>query len=693
MPVEMYAPCPCGSGKKFKWCCQPFYGQIERAFEQQANGQHDAALRAMDQLTKQFPQNAEVWGKQAELLWENGRVEEAEESVRRALEVNSNYAFGHFLRGMFRHEEREVSGALLLYRKAADLCDPEARDLLAEIYASIGQCELLMNRPLAARAALEISHRLQPGSDTVKNTLDQVFGDKGPLPPLARRNYSFKRIASGASAERQARWERALSANQTGKLSDVVKAFEQLTEEGAQDAAAWYNLGLVRAWNGDNARSIEALDKYVELESNEDEAAGAWALAEVLCFGQGLEQQNDYLESRVTYQILDPDGAGRVLSNEQRLVDVKQGEGGVGAVLLEREFPAPHENLALFEMPRMAAFLVIVGDRLILLNSDEAMLEKARRIIESSLGNAIGPPRFDQKTPSFTQLVSYYLSLRLPAGTDEETAKKLLDQHFSQLFEEQWIHRPLKSLGQIPPIDAVGHAGLRKKVLGLIQFQEDLTGAFLPFPYDFDRPRHKLGLPAAGEPEPGAAATQDLAAMSVAGLAGLKSEDLSDEDLHRAFQAAARLDAGEVAGQFAKTLLDRPARAEQPDRYPLYQHLINLVTNRGDFAEALSLVDAGLKDDCEQNEGRRRNDYELRRAQIHLQAGQPEAAREVFNRLLERTPSNLDVLGRAAEAMLSARLGRPAVEFAEKGLAQAKQKGDQDRTGYFEELLAAARRL
>jgi uncharacterized protein YchJ len=52
MTTDPYAPCPCGSGKKFKWCCQPIYAGIHRAFEQDASGQHDAALRTIHAFTR-----------------------------------------------------------------------------------------------------------------------------------------------------------------------------------------------------------------------------------------------------------------------------------------------------------------------------------------------------------------------------------------------------------------------------------------------------------------------------------------------------------------------------------------------------------------------------------------------------------------------------------------------------------------
>ena len=76
--IDTYASCPCGSGKKFKWCCQPIHVQIDKAFQQDQEGQHDAALRMMDDVVKEHPGNPEAWGRKALLLYNNERVDEAE---------------------------------------------------------------------------------------------------------------------------------------------------------------------------------------------------------------------------------------------------------------------------------------------------------------------------------------------------------------------------------------------------------------------------------------------------------------------------------------------------------------------------------------------------------------------------------------------------------------------------------------
>ncbi len=223
--------------------------------------------------------------------------------------------------------------------------------------------------------------------------------------------------------------------------------------------------------------------------------------------------------------------------------------------------------------------------------------------------------------------------------------------------------------------------------------------------YDFDRLRRKLGLldggtgvspvekqQTDGAPVPAGAPTFDVAGMGSAELAGLDAASLTDEQLEHAYQAAVKLDAEELAAHFAKNLIVRPPRPEHTDRFPWYSYLTQYALKTGDKDAALDYVNEGEKVDCEHNEGRRRNDYELRRGQVHVKRGEAEAAADVFGRLIERVPTNFRFRGSAAEAMLSLRQGDKALRFAEEGVAAARQANDRDSEQYLLELAAAAKK-
>src|SRR5437764_6160238 len=81
MAFEPYDSCPCGSGKKFKWCCQEIYAEIEDAFRLDNAGQHEAALRKMADVVQTHSGNPEAYGRYAQLLSVHGKIEEADQNL------------------------------------------------------------------------------------------------------------------------------------------------------------------------------------------------------------------------------------------------------------------------------------------------------------------------------------------------------------------------------------------------------------------------------------------------------------------------------------------------------------------------------------------------------------------------------------------------------------------------------------
>ena len=56
--VNPYMPCPCGSGQKFKWCCQKVEAYADRAQRMVESGQVESALKPLEEGLARFPDNA-----------------------------------------------------------------------------------------------------------------------------------------------------------------------------------------------------------------------------------------------------------------------------------------------------------------------------------------------------------------------------------------------------------------------------------------------------------------------------------------------------------------------------------------------------------------------------------------------------------------------------------------------------------
>lgn len=691
MTNDPYAPCPCGSGKKFKWCCQPIHAEVAQIYAMDESGQHEAALRAMDDLVAKHADNPEVYGRKALLLFQNEKPEEAEQALDKAFQLFPTYPFGFFLKARFRLFEGEISGALLLLRKAAELYDPNASEILAQIYIEIFDCEMKLNHPIAARAAAELAARFNPSAEGLRKGIDTVFGEGNPnLPACARHAYAFK----PAPADRRAAWESALTNAGSGKLADAVKAFEQLTQSEANEPAAWFNLGLCQAWLGNNQAAVAALNEYVTREPDEKQAAQAWALAEVLLLGQGMEDQADLVEHTIAFGLRDPRAFVNVLAEleKDRLlagVQVNEEEGVLSAIILQPAGPSLVPEAQAKVNAKPAAYIAVVANIVRMWHVLKEPLDAAFERIREKLGNVIVEPQFIRGPAKFREVMDEAVCIPLNA-TSQEDGHLRMRAHFEKYFEEGWIHHPVKSLGNIAPVDATQGAA-RKKLLGLLQFMRE-CGEMSRLPYDFDRLERKLATREGGAAKPATGGATDIASLGAADLAGLDANSLSSTDLDQAFQSATKLGAPELAAKFASILVERPAYPERTDRLPLYQLLISRAVAQTNLDSALDLVNAGEADDCKNNEGKRRNEYELRRAQVHARRGEFDDAERVYDGLIARVPTELNYRVNAAETMLSARQGPKAAKYAKEGLAAAQKQKNRDLEGHFKELMGAAQK-
>jgi tetratricopeptide (TPR) repeat protein len=691
MAPDAYSLCPCGSGKKFKWCCLPIHSEVHQAFEQHEAGQHEAALRLMEDVVAKHPENAEAWGRRAQLLFDNNRVHEAEGALEKAFSLNQNYPFGLFLAGTMRQEEGDMLGALQFYRRANQFYDSDAKDALGQVQALIVQCELALNRPVAACAALRVAIHYRPTDEDLRQTKNALCGDKSSLPTAARRDYGFE--SPGSDANRQ--WPQSLEQwlAVRGDLLRAIELFEKATAELPDEKATWFNLGLSLAWQGENTRAIDALDRYLTLEHDEDRAALAWALAEVLRFGFGLEDLSDNVEYSRTYQIAEPKPVERFfhdLHKQHRLIVSKPPEDQpmISGWILEK-LPDYTQALARLQAPHLSAYFLIAADRLRIWHTCTSRLQNTAQELENQVGSALTSCQSHHATANFQDILAEALVVPVNAPDDHE-AKQQIESALATFFEQTWIHRPLHSLGLIPPIDAVGHSTLRKKVKGLIQFLQECAATNESLTYDFQRLRRKLGLL---EAQPArvsiGVAASEIELMAAAELTTLDLQALSADALETAFQTALKLDAQDLAVRFAQRLIALPG---QRDRFPWYAHLVKTATFNRDFDKAIEYINEGQRTDQAHNQGHHNIDFELRRAQVDIKRGELDQGQAIFDRLIGASPDDLRLTTSATEAMLSANEAARALRYARQGLAKARQRKDGDSEAHFRELISAADR-
>ena len=100
MSLDPYALCPCGSGKKLKFCCQDIVAEMEKVERLQENNQPRMALQLLDKMEKSHPGNAWIATNRGLALIHDNRPEEAKTSLAGFLRNSPKHPLANALFGL-----------------------------------------------------------------------------------------------------------------------------------------------------------------------------------------------------------------------------------------------------------------------------------------------------------------------------------------------------------------------------------------------------------------------------------------------------------------------------------------------------------------------------------------------------------------------------------------------------------------
>src|SRR4051794_16037297 len=136
--LDPYSPCPCGSGQKFKWCCQKVEAVAERAQRLFQAGQIVAAIDALDEGLRKDRDNAWLLTRKAYYLIRQDEPEKAKEPLRQVLRKQPGHlAAISLMTRLVLETEGPVAGAAQL-QQALSAFDPPGRRGLAGLVRVVG---------------------------------------------------------------------------------------------------------------------------------------------------------------------------------------------------------------------------------------------------------------------------------------------------------------------------------------------------------------------------------------------------------------------------------------------------------------------------------------------------------------------------------------------------------------------------
>ncbi len=513
MAIDPYSPCPCGSGKKLKFCCSDLAPEFDKVQNMVAGDQPHAALKHVEQLLKKQPQRASLLDMLASLQISMHEFDAARNTV------------GDFLQAHPLCPTANAQAAILLAaleggRKAVGPLQNALEQLgnemplrVLEAVGGVGQSLLMQGELIAARAHLLLYAAIAPEDDNRGVELLLRMNLQAGLPLLMRE--SLQLLDCPVGVDWNEKFEQAKNFSMRGLWRQAEAVFSQLREQVGPVPEVVYNLALLRGWLGDVARFATGLHEYARLEVPLDHAIEAEALAQVV----NPELEDPKLDTvKSSYALTDAEASTELIAKDKRLEDYpidpqEYGDDELARprnsyVLLDRPTPETGVAIERGEIPHVMAFLSIFGKR----TDREAWLEVTTdrgedfdsvekllgEIFENGLGEATAEEVVAEKSISEKSLSWRW---RLPNDTPAEHRQKLLAEQRREAILECWVQAPRAALLNQSPQEAVGKEELRIPLLAseLIIEQAAVDPGELPL---FEELRQKLQLPSPEKIDP-----------------------------------------------------------------------------------------------------------------------------------------------------------------------------------------------
>ena len=689
MPMDPYTICPCGSGKKLKFCCQPISSEMEKVERLIENHQPRMALQILDKLAKTNEQNPWVITRQAASLLSDDRAADAKTALLKFLRQRSDHP-----------------SANALYAMAMLQCDglPEARkaiqrafrfSIAAEpvIVAGLAQyvCEYhwQLEQFIAARQHMVMA--LQLGNESQREEVLKLLMefDADPSVPFVFRGGQMipEYSPPEAAAEKVNKAQRLASVGCWGDAAAQLTDVAEQIDSGS--AALWGLIGLYRAWNGDEAAAALALHKSAELDiANFDSAVETEALAQEL----DRNVPGHCVNLRTT--VFDTDAVSRLLSklDESPLLikipsqtppeDQEQPLAGVYAVLdrVPGEFKSDIQMADLSRivgritvldsnpekaLPPRALATALEGTKL--QKTEAALFATAGDLVRRATdfpeeGRTIGVERPDDEPMTF----DYYMPKAIAAGD----RRRLRKEFFERCWGDGWKTHPLRALEGKTPKQVASDPASQLKLSGALDCLEAIADDMFSMA-PIDEIRKEFGLPA-----PTPIIIQDdnqLQSLSLSQLRHVDWPSLTDGQFRIVVQRASMARMCRLTYTLLKTWVEdrSDSFADNDEQLMILASLADLTSRSLHDDEALAWnAKARQIVDALPNAFERVVEWKLRELQLNL--GHKDKVNSLFRELWDvygaKMPRLREILGGIVEELGIERPRDPSIVTAASGL-------------------------
>lgn len=629
--VDSYSPCPCGSGQKFKWCCHKVEAVAERAHRLFEGGQTETAIEALDEGLRKEPGNAWLLTRKAIYLIRSSRPELAREAVRSILIKNPRHAGALILLTRLVLETEGASAGAAQLQQALTTFPAKERSDIAALVKVVGTFLAESGEVPAALAHLNLARSLSAEEDrSIAGTLRALLTTPS-ISPWQKNQDTLSPPPMDLSGETAERFHQALGWARDGLWSSAAATFETLSSDPKAGPLADRNLGFCRLWLADTVAAVAALRRYaarlgptteaVELEALCQQIAppGSGGSVEQVHLSWPIRNRDLLLAALNADPTVNADEPGPIDPGDEDSPVVEQFE------LLDRpEIQSISPDLKVTEIPRIVGRVLVGSETVSLESYDDGRLDRLSQRFMTLAGPSIPPAHPKTKTIGKVSRLDLALMWEwlLPAGLDEQQARRLTHEQGAHLLREVWPNTPNPSLRNKTPLEAAaaGDAEVPLRA-ALVLFEQSRETWRVGF--DFIEQRARLGL----APEPAIdPSTVDLATLHLARLVDVPADKLTDEALATLYRRAGGAGLLEAIEHAAKELAARPGALERAgiDSIRIYMDLASIAAANNQNAEATALIERGRLADPPSKRARNAPSWDMFEIRLRTRTEPPE---------------------------------------------------------------------
>lgn len=596
MTLDQYQLCPCGSGKKIKFCCsREFVSDLDRVKTMIDGKQRLAAVEKIDALLNKYPDRASLLMLKAEAQLQMSEAEAAGATLEKLGQVAPDNPSVAAFKGLFAAMTQYNLGAAIHWlQEAFNLTTQTVTPRVYETIVVVAR--MLQNAGLhaASRGHLQLALSLSDAKDEMAAQTLMAMNHDRQIPLLIREPLPMQ--ACPPDVTWKIEFESAMRDIFRGRWRVGSTKLAEMSKRVLDAPAILFNQAIVQIWLAENEPAGQALRSYSKISDEPlDKRVQAYAVADIVSPDREtsfvdvveqiyeLEQIDEVMEKCLAKPLL----ISMPVNRESVPEDDKPMPRAVFDVV-DRELPKDPKQPSADEIPNSNGILVLFGKETD--QSARLVVQAARTDLDAFqdlLKELIGDQ--EPKEERIVNRVSWFSANvlgnhRLPNELQGDARRDVQVELRRQAIEQRWIETPSPRYENKSPKEASQEKRFQIPLLAeLLTFE--LLSQDGHWGVDFQALRKQLDLPIR---ESLNADDVDLERLPVHQFSLLDPKTLNDEQLLTVYRRSYAVMAVYPLRAIALEVISRESLADKIDKVEAYDILSDVAPKTDEALEYLA---------------------------------------------------------------------------------------------------------